>query len=111
MNPVGRDGVPVLMYHWVNDDLGDRLRLYGVRPRSFARQVARLRSSGYRAVPVVDLLRHMRGEITLAPRSVVLTFDDGYADNVDNAAPILEQAGFTATVFLVTLPLALLATT
>lgn len=102
MSPVGRDGVPVLMYHWVNDDLGDRLRLYGVRPRAFARQVARLRSAGYRAVPIEDVLRHMRGEIALAPRSVVLTFDDGYVDNIENAAPVLEEAGFTATVFLVT---------
>jgi len=97
-----RDGIPALMYHWVSDDLGNRLRLYGVRPRSFASQVARLRAAGYRAVAVEDLLRHMGGEITLPPRSLVLTFDDGYADNIENAAPILEDAGWTATIFLVT---------
>jgi peptidoglycan/xylan/chitin deacetylase (PgdA/CDA1 family) len=94
--------VPVLMYHWVNDDLGDRLRLYGVTPRTFEGQVMRLRSAGYRAVPFGDLLSHIKGESTLAARSLVLTFDDGYLDNVENAAPVLEQAGWTATVFVVT---------
>ena len=35
------------------------------------------------------------------PKSVVLTFDDGYADNVELGLPMLERHGFAATVFLV----------
>ena len=35
------------------------------------------------------------------PKSVVLTFDDGYADNVELALPALERRGFAATLFLV----------
>jgi peptidoglycan/xylan/chitin deacetylase (PgdA/CDA1 family) len=35
------------------------------------------------------------------PRSVVLTFDDGYADNGDLGLPALERHGFPATIFLV----------
>lgn len=96
------DGVPVLMYHWVNDDLGDRLRLYGVRPAVFAGQVRRLRSAGYRAVSLQDLLRHLAGEIALPPRSLVVTLDDGYVDNLENVGPVLEEAGWTATIFVVT---------
>src|SRR4029079_7648441 len=34
-------------------------------------------------------------------RTVVLTIDDGYVDNVDVALPILEPHGFSATIFLV----------
>ena len=37
-----------------------------------------------------------------ASRSVIITFDDGYRDFLDNAFPILERYGFKATVFLVT---------
>jgi len=96
------DGVPVLMYHWVNDDLGDRLRLYGVRPDAFAGQVRRLAAAGFRAVPLGDLVRHLSGEIRLPPRSLVVTFDDGYLDNLEYAGPVLESAGWAATIFLVT---------
>jgi peptidoglycan/xylan/chitin deacetylase (PgdA/CDA1 family) len=38
----------------------------------------------------------------MPPKRVVITLDDGYRDNLENAAPILEEAGFTATIFLVT---------
>ena len=45
-------GVPVLMYHWVNDDLGDKLRLYGVTPSSFRSQLGWMKRLGYRSVPL-----------------------------------------------------------
>ena len=95
-------GVPVLMYHWVNPDLGDRLRLYGVTPGAFGRQIRRLRAAGYRSAGFPELLRHVAGGTPLPPKSIVLTLDDGYCDNLEYAAPILEEAGFTATIFLVT---------
>ncbi|MGI8558882.1 MAG: polysaccharide deacetylase family protein [Solirubrobacteraceae bacterium] len=38
----------------------------------------------------------------LAPRSVLLTFDDGYADLGQTALPILEAVGYSAVVFVVT---------
>jgi len=95
-------GVPVLMYHWVNPDLGDRLRLYGVTPRAFARQVRGLRGAGYRSADFAELARHLSGEAPLPPKRIVITLDDGYRDNVEYAGPVLEEAGFTATIFLVT---------
>lgn len=53
---------------------------------------------------VVDLedglQRLRRGE--LGPRAVALTFDDGYRDNLEVAAPLLAEHGMTATVFVVT---------
>ncbi len=39
---------------------------------------------------------------TLAPRTVCVTFDDGYQDNVTNALPILQQEGVRATFFVTT---------
>ena len=33
---------------------------------------------------------------------MVLTFDDGYKDNIDNALPILKKYGFKATVYVIT---------
>lgn len=97
-----RLGVPVLMYHWVHADLGDRLRLYGVTPGAFARQMRALHAAGYRVVSLDDLRRVLTGALEPDRPCVVLTFDDGYVDNVENAGPVLEGLGFTATIFVVT---------
>jgi peptidoglycan/xylan/chitin deacetylase (PgdA/CDA1 family) len=95
-------GVPVLMYHWVHPDPGDRLRLYGVTPAAFRRQIRWLKGAGYEAVSLAELLAHMDGRGRLPARSIVITFDDGYRDNAEYAGPILEAAGWQATIFLVT---------
>ena len=50
---------------------------------------------------MVDLLRAWRGEVALPPKTVALTFDDGYADTYTAAAPILARHGFRGTVFVV----------
>ena len=94
--------VPVLMYHWVHPDPGQHLRLYGVTPAAFARQMNHLQSAGFRAADLQDLLAHLNGTRPLGPRRVVLTFDDGYRDNVEYAGPILADLGWTATIFVVT---------
>ncbi|HEX6850096.1 MAG TPA: polysaccharide deacetylase family protein [Candidatus Polarisedimenticolaceae bacterium] len=95
-------GIPVLMYHWVNDDLGNHLRLYGVAPGAFASQMRSLSSRGRRAGTLDDLLAHVRGSTPAPDGTIVLTFDDGYRDNVENAGPVLEALGWTATIFVVT---------
>lgn len=39
---------------------------------------------------------------TLPPRAAAITFDDGYANNLEVAAPILAARGLTATFFITT---------
>lgn len=98
--PDGR--VPVLMYHWVDDDLGRRLRYYGVLPRIFERQMDRLARSGRRCLSLETLRTLLADGTGLPERSFVLTFDDGYTDLERTVLPVLERHGFTATVFVVT---------
>jgi len=95
-------GVAVLMYHWIDEALGDRLRLYGVTPRAFASQLAWLRRRGRRSIDLPALRDHLTGGAPAPAGSIVITFDDGYVDNAETALPLLEAAGMTATVFVVT---------
>ena len=89
----------VLMYHRIAEPDTDPWQL-SVSPANFEQQLQVL-SKGYRVVTLSGLLdQHERGEIS--PRSVCLTFDDGYADNYLNAKPLLEKYRCPATFFLPT---------
>lgn len=56
----------------------------------------------YHFVSLEQAVAMLRGELPFQPYSVVLTFDDGYRNNVTHALPILRQYGAPATFFLAT---------
>jgi hypothetical protein len=106
-------GVVVLIYHRVGGGSGTEVDL---SPQVFDEQMAWLAASG-RVVSLddaVDLLdpagvradaRDESGGVgsgDVVDDPVVVTFDDGTADLADNATPILERHGVTATVYLAT---------
>jgi peptidoglycan/xylan/chitin deacetylase (PgdA/CDA1 family) len=87
----------ILLYHRVADD-DDPLSL---SPRRFREQMDYLAAEGYTAVGLAEVVELLdRGEVP--PRTVGLTFDDGFADVRDEALPILAAHGFRATVFVTT---------
>ncbi|MFC0402714.1 polysaccharide deacetylase family protein [Paraburkholderia rhizosphaerae] len=88
--------VPVLMYHHVSPTPG----MITVSPAHFAEQIACLARRGYRTLNARELADYLRGA-PVAPKSVVITFDDGYLDNWVHAHPVLQRYGFSAICFLV----------
>ena len=87
----------VLMYHKVNDLPGNRMSI----PTSlFDEQMAQLRQLGYVVVDLDAVLAHYLAGAPLAPGAVLITFDDGYRDNLANAAPILRSHGYAAVQFV-----------
>ncbi|MBW8484457.1 polysaccharide deacetylase family protein [Actinomadura parmotrematis] len=92
MNPI-----PVLMYHSVHPRPPRATAALSVHPRAFADQMGLLRERGFTPVPFSAL-----GDGPVPPRPVVVTFDDGYADFHRHALPVLDDLGFTATVFATT---------
>ncbi|MFD7922844.1 polysaccharide deacetylase family protein [Streptomyces sp. NPDC059740] len=87
----------VLMYHSVTDTTDDPYRVT-VSPARLDRQLRWLSARGLRGVGVAELLRaHAAGR---AAGLVGLTFDDGYADFLTDALPLLRRHGATATVFV-----------
>jgi peptidoglycan/xylan/chitin deacetylase (PgdA/CDA1 family) len=71
-------------------------------PRRFRMYLATLARLGFRGVSMGGAAAHLRGEPPARrdEKLVALTFDDGYADNVEAALPILREFGFTATCYV-----------
>jgi peptidoglycan/xylan/chitin deacetylase (PgdA/CDA1 family) len=87
----------VLMYHSVAPYDEDPYEVT-ISPQRFERHMRWLRGRGLRGVCVAELLA-ARAE-GRGRGLVGLTFDDGYHDFVTYAMPVLQQYGFTATVFV-----------
>ena len=86
----------VLMYHKVNDISGNPVT---VTTRLFEEQMTQVRELGYTVVSIDAVLDHFGQGTPLPPKAVLITFDDGYRDNLKNAAPILQRFGYPAVVF------------
>lgn len=96
-------GVAILMYHSVMDDPSSAQLTLGdiVHSRKIFRGQMEIVARDFHPISLDDLLRFLKGEKKLPPRSVVVTFDDGYADNRPAAMDILGPLGIPA-VFYVT---------
>jgi len=113
--------IPILMYHSVASNVDDNLHPYFrtvTRPETFLRHVSILQEEGYQGVTLSEAVDVALGRLERCQRLgarkgtmsevgdggdrrlVVFTFDDGFRDFYETAFPILEQAGFRATVFL-----------
>jgi peptidoglycan/xylan/chitin deacetylase (PgdA/CDA1 family) len=86
----------VLMYHKVNDQWPNPIT---VPTAIFAEQMSLLRELAYTPISL-DLVRdHYLLGAPLPERAVLITFDDGYLDNLENAFPILLEHGYPAVIF------------
>lgn len=90
--------VPILCYH----RLGSRVSKMTLAPGTFADQLDFLARNGYTVVRLSALVDFLTGKRPLPRRSVVITFDDGYASTYHHAFPLLKRYGFPATVFVYT---------
>ena len=93
--------VTILLYHAVGRSGEGRSRFVMGGPE-FAWQMRWLARGGYRVVSLGSYVRDRREHRLTPGRSVIITFDDGYADNGAVAGPILATQRFGATIFLVT---------
>jgi peptidoglycan/xylan/chitin deacetylase (PgdA/CDA1 family) len=92
--------LPILCYHNVGAaPSGAAFKLLYVSPERFDRQLWSLRRLGLCGVSMSEGLDRLTTHT--ARGSVVLTFDDGYADTLTTAAPIMKQYGFRATCYIV----------
>lgn len=91
-----RGRASILMYHSISDEED----FFCVRPGAFRKQMQRLKRDR-EVITLQDLLIRME-KGTLKGTEVVVTFDDGYADNYTRAFPVLRELEIPATVFVTT---------
>ena len=98
-------GVPVLMYHYVDDEpppAGPYADGLTVRTPDFVEEMDYLVDNGYHTVTLADAYLAMAGLKELPEKPVALTFDDGGLDNYTVAFPIMKERGLTGTFFVIT---------
>ena len=95
-------GAAILMYHSVRDDPAEAVDSLGgiVHSTSVFRKQMELLARQFHPVSLERIAGFVKGQGDLPARAVAVTFDDGYADNFDLAAPILHQLGIPATFYV-----------
>ncbi len=93
------DGAVILYSHRIADD--DEGYLRGLAPAHLDDQLAYL-TRHYEIISLDDLVGCFESGKQVPPKSAVLTFDDGFRDNLEAGLPLFQKHGVTATVFVVT---------
>ncbi|MBP2628122.1 MAG: polysaccharide deacetylase [Firmicutes bacterium] len=95
----GRRQIPVLVYHRV----GYTTDNFTVTPERFIADLRTLQQYGYCAISLEQFQSFIDDrDVEMPDKPILITFDDGYIDNFENAYPILKQHGMIATFFIIT---------
>jgi len=91
----------ILMYHSVCPNPAPK-NLLAVSVSSFERQMRFLKERRYNVITIESLADLIRQKKKIPPKSIAITFDDGYKDNYTYAFPILKKYKLPATIFIIT---------
>ena len=96
--------LPILTYHRLLPQdptrSADPMRI-SVSQEQFRRHLLWLKRLGYRTCALGGYVRRLREGQTAPPRTLAITFDDGYEEVLTLGLPVLQELGLTATVFAV----------
>jgi len=98
MNEAQTTEIPVLTYHSI-DNSGS---VISTDPKTFRKQMQILADADFNVVSLKTLGKSLLENAALPPKTIVLTFDDGFQNFYTTAFPVLNKYNFPATVFLIT---------
>lgn len=88
----------ILLYHSV-----DKNNVYlTVEPDIFEKQMQYLKENRYEVVSLKEFAEIIKAKKEIQPKTVVLTFDDGFLSHYEKVFPILKRYNFPATFFVST---------
>lgn len=95
--------LPVLCYHRVLPDFTEAaVPAYSVRPEQFEAQMRYLSSNNYQSLSLEQYQAVAAGRVPVPRRGVLVTFDDGFADNLFIASNIARRYSITLNLFVCT---------
>ncbi len=95
--------VGVLTYHRTAYPIpGLPKPLHNVSPDVFEKQIISLLKRGFVIWPLSRIIEHGAGGQVIPPKTIAITFDDGYETVYTEAFPVLKKLGQPATVFICT---------
>jgi peptidoglycan/xylan/chitin deacetylase (PgdA/CDA1 family) len=89
--------LPIMMYHSVLDD-PRQAGPYTILPSVLEEDLLYLKNNGYETVTPKELFAYVHGGGDLPEKPVMLTFDDGYYNNLIYAQPLLQKYGMRAVI-------------
>ncbi|MBI5872654.1 MAG: polysaccharide deacetylase family protein [Candidatus Omnitrophica bacterium] len=95
----GRDAA-ILMYHSIGEPLEEE-SLLNIPEEIFEKQIKFLYDHHYCVISLEELAGRLLARKPILPKTVVLTFDDGYENNYTKLFPILKKYNFPATIFII----------
>ena len=97
--------IPILMYHSIAKEDESGIHAYyrtSTSAKAFAAQMEYLYLNGYQSCAPAQAANCLQSDTGRTTKRVVITFDDGYHDFYQEAFPVLNRFGLTATVYLPT---------
>lgn len=87
----------ILQYHHVSEKLPP---VTSISAEQFTEHMDYLRKGNFNVIALDEMLKTLQAGKNLPAKSVAITLDDGYNNNIEQAAPILEKFGFPYTIFV-----------
>lgn len=92
--------LPILMYHSLTDK-AQKINTYTVSASAFESDLKFIKDNGYTAVTLNQVIDFVDGKSDMPDKPIVITFDDGFRNNLTIALPLLEKYDMKAVVSIV----------
>ena len=90
--------IPVLTYHSITDGDSSSMNL---NIQEFEKQINFLAGHNYHSLTLGEVDCFLDGTCSIPRKSVLITFDDGWKNNLELAFPLLKMNGLNATLFYI----------
>lgn len=87
----------ILLYHHVSESTPPST---SISPKQFENHLQYLHDEGFVVLPLPKAIKAIRNNETLPNKSVVITFDDAYTNNLTHAKPLLDKFNYPYTIFV-----------
>ena len=90
--------LPIIMYHSI---LKSQKGTFIVHPDTFENDLKYIKEKGYSTITMTDLINYVYYDIAIPDKSIIITFDDGYYNNLSYVVPLLHKYDMKAVVSIV----------